>query len=205
VKPSAAILSGGHARRFGGCDKGALVVDGRTIRARQIAELAAIAGEIMIVGARTPSAHEYGALPPDVSVREIADRMPDCGPLGGLHSALLEAAGEPTIVVACDMPFVSERLLRHLLTLAGEADVVVPHTDRGYHPLCAVYARACIEPVARRLAARRLKMIDLFEDVRVRVVAARELSAFGDLHRLLANVNSPADHRELEALQGHQL
>jgi molybdopterin-guanine dinucleotide biosynthesis protein A len=203
VKPSAAILSGGHARRFGGCDKGALVVDGQTIRARQIAQLARVADDIMIVGARTPAAHEYGALG-DVIVREIADRMPGCGPLGGLHSALLDAAGEATIVLACDMPFVSEPLLRHLLTLAGEADVVVPHTDRGYHPLCAVYARACIEPVTRRLAARRLKMIDLFEDVRVRVVAARELSAFGDPHRLLANVNSPADHRELEALQGHQ-
>lgn len=47
-------------------------------------------------------------------------------------------------------------------------------------------------------------MIDLFEDVRVCAVTAEELNAFGDVHRLLANVNSPADYRELEALRGHQ-
>jgi molybdopterin-guanine dinucleotide biosynthesis protein A len=36
---SVAILAGGDARRFGGRDKSALVVDGRTILERQIAEL----------------------------------------------------------------------------------------------------------------------------------------------------------------------
>ena len=38
---SAAILAGGRATRYGGLDKGALLVDGRSIRDRQIAELAA--------------------------------------------------------------------------------------------------------------------------------------------------------------------
>jgi molybdopterin-guanine dinucleotide biosynthesis protein A len=50
-----------------------------------------------------------------------------------------------------------------------------PRTDRGYHPLCAVYTRGSLEPVARRLADGRLKMIDLFEDVRVRY---RDLETF---------------------------
>ena len=40
---SAAILAGGQARRYGGRDKSMLVVDGRSIRDRQIAELATIA------------------------------------------------------------------------------------------------------------------------------------------------------------------
>ena len=96
-------------------------------------------------------------------------------------------------------------MLGHLLVLTRDADVVVPRTEDGYHPLCAAYTRACLAPAAARLAAGRLKMIDLFEDVRVRVVAADEIEAFGDPARLLANVNSPADHRRLEAHQGHQL
>ena len=50
--------------------------------------------------------------------------------------------GDPTIVVACDMPFVSAPLLGHLLRSLDDADAVVPRTERGYHPLCAVYARA---------------------------------------------------------------
>ena len=197
---SAAILAGGQARRFGGRDKGALLVDGRSIRDRQIAELATLTSDILIVGG--PESPRPERAP---ASRRIQDRVPGCGPLGGLHAALLESAGDRTIVIACDMPYVSAPMLVHLCTLARDVDAVVPHTDRGYHPLCAVYARTCLEPVARRLAAGRLKMSDLFEDVRVRVVTAEELSAFGDVRRLLANVNTPADHRELDALQGHQL
>ena len=50
-----------------------------------------------------------------------------------------------------------------------------------------------------------LKMIDLLEDVRVRVVTTEEIDAFGDHDRLLANVNTPAEYAGLEALQGHKL
>jgi molybdopterin-guanine dinucleotide biosynthesis protein A len=198
---SAAILAGGQAGRFGGRDKGALVVGGRSIRERQIAELAALTTEILIVG---------GDADGEGRARVIRDRIPGCGPLGGLHTALLEASGDPTIVIACDMPYVSAPLLGHLASLARDVDAVVPRTGDGYHPLCAVYARACLEPIARRLAEGRLKMTGLFDDVRVRVVEVEELQAFGDVDRLLANVNSPADHRELVARQrpqgsqGHQ-
>lgn len=185
---SAAILAGGQARRFGGRDKGALLVEGRSIRERQLAELATLTSDILTIGGSNG----------------IPDRVPGCGPLGGLHTALLESAGEATIVIACDMPYVSAALLAHLSTLARDADAVVPVTDRGYHPLCAVYTRACLDPIARRLAAGQLKMTGLFDDVRLRVVAAEELRAFGDVRRLLANVNTPADHRDLDALQGHQ-
>lgn len=201
---SVAILAGGQATRFGGLDKGALRVEGRSIRERQLAELATLSGDaldVMIVGG-----------PPlqSATVRWVADRVPGLGPLGGVHTALLEAAGDPVIVLACDMPYVSAPLLGHLHALARGFDAVVPRTEDGYHPLCAVYARTCAEPIARRLAAGQLKMAGLFDDVRVREVGTEELRAFGDVDRLLANVNSPADHEDLvaherpQSRRGHQ-
>jgi molybdopterin-guanine dinucleotide biosynthesis protein A len=87
--------------------------------------------------------------------------------------------------------------------LSREADLVVPRTERGYHPLCGVYTRACLAPLAARLAARSLAMIGLLDDVRARVVEAQEIDGFGDRDRLLANVNTPADYADLEALHGH--
>ena len=94
---SAAILAGGQARRYGGRDKSALVVDGRSIRDRQIAELATIAGDILIVGTSGPlrQGSDLGQTP----IRAVIDRVAGCGPLGGLHTALLEAAFEITVVV----------------------------------------------------------------------------------------------------------
>jgi molybdopterin-guanine dinucleotide biosynthesis protein A len=194
---SAAILAGGRASRLGGVDKSALIVDGVRILDRQLAMFADVKvhgglDEILFVG-RTTS-HPL--------LRPVPDRIAGRGPLGGIHAALAAARSAPLFVVACDMPFVTADLVAHLVALAAEADAVVPQTGDGYHPLCAVYGRACLDPIASRLDDRRLKVTDFLKDVKTRIVTAAELERFGDVHRLLRNVNTPLDHR---ALQGHQL
>ena len=193
---SAAILAGGEATRFGGRDKSALVIDGRTILDRQLTALAALTDDLLIAGTVTS---------PVPGPRLIADIVPGSGPLGGLHAALTHMRGDALLAIACDMPYLTTAFLAHLLSLAGDADVVVPQTERGYHPLCAVYTRACLEPAAAHLAARQLRMRDLVDRMRTRVVTVEEVRRFGDPDRLLANVNSPADVAGLEALQGHKL
>src|SRR5262245_6848560 len=147
---TAAILAGGQGTRLGGRDKSALVVGGRTILDRQIATLSEVNGvdEILIVGRAThPSA------------RTIADIVPGCGPLGGIHAALTEARHEAVFVIACDTPYPTGSLVQYLFEVADSAaivvDLVVPQTDGGYHPLCAVYTRRCLDAIAERLAAGR--------------------------------------------------
>ena len=205
--PSAAILAGGRAVRFGGRDKSALVIDGRSILERQIAELLRVTDDVLVVGAETGSGRFLFEAERQMSTRPlfrlIPDRVPGCGPLGGLDAALAAARDDVVAIVACDMPFVTSAFLNHLLDLAGEADAVVPRTERGYHPLCAAYTRACHPAVARRLADRRLKMTALLEEVRVRELTAREIEIFGDRRRLLANVNTPADYEEFEGRRAH--
>jgi molybdenum cofactor guanylyltransferase len=194
---SAAILAGGRATRFGGRDKGALVVNGQTILERQIAELSRVTTDILIVGGNgAAGAPRAGGVTP----RAISDIVPGCGPLGGIHAALTEARGEAIFVAACDMPYLDASLIRYLLGWTRAADVVVPRTERGYHPLCAVYTRACLEPIARHLAGRRLKLIDLLTDLRTRIVTPEELDRFGGDRKLLANVNTPAEYASLESL-----
>ena len=102
------------------------------------------------------------------------------------------------------MPYVTAPLAAYLLDLARHADIVVPRTERGYHPLSAVYARGCMSAIARHLAERRLKMSGLFAELRTRVVAGEEIDEFGDRHRLLANINTPADYAGLEAIHSHK-
>ena len=197
--PSAAILMGGEARRFGGRDKSGLLVDGRTILERQIHELSAIADDLLLVGA---SHYVESGFIRTGTVRTVSDRVAGCGPLGGLDAALAAARPGPLIVVACDMPFVTAAFLEHLRALAANADAVVPRTERGYHPVCAVYTQACRPVVERALAEHRLSMNEWLEQVRVRVVESDEIDVFGPCARLLANVNTPA---ELGSLSSHQL
>ena len=193
---SAAILAGGRATRFGGRDKSALVVEGQTILDRQRAALGPLTSDLMIVGGDAADA---------AGARRITDIVPGCGPLGGLHAALTAARGDALFLVAGDMPYVTTAFVEYLLSLAAGADAVVPRSERGYHPLCAVYTRACLEPAAARLADRRLKMMEFVDSLRARVVPVDDIRQFGDPDRLLANVNTPADYAGLEALQGHKL
>jgi|SRR5579871_1915185 len=181
---SAAILAGGRATRFGGRDKTAIVVEGQTILDRQLRILTPVAADVTVV-------------------RD--DIVPGCGPLGGLHTALTRARHDIVFVLACDMPHVTAPLVSYLVSLSDGFDAVVPRTERGYHPLCAVYRRTCLPAVARRLAERELQMTALFADLRVREVGADELARLGDRDRLLANVNTPAELAALEAPQSHKL
>jgi molybdopterin-guanine dinucleotide biosynthesis protein A len=200
---SAAILNGGRALRFGGCDKGALPVGGRSIRERQVDVLTAVADDVMLVGGPALGA---GAGHPESRLRWIADEHPGLGPLAGLQSALTAARHELVIVVACDMPGLTSAFLAHLLGLADGVDVVVPRTERGYHPLCAVYRRAtCLPVVSTHLGERRLSVRALFPAVRLRELAGAELAALGDPRQLLANVNTPAEHEALATLLAHEL
>jgi molybdopterin-guanine dinucleotide biosynthesis protein A len=192
---SAAILAGGQARRFEGRDKGALVVDGRTIRARQLDALAAVSDDILIV-------ERIGQPPASASagVRFVADRLEDCGPLAGLETALREARHDRVIVVAGDMPFLTASFLAHVAAMAErtqEADVVVPRTESGYHPLCAVYARRVLPVVTRHLRDRRFAMTDLVGALRRLEIPGADLDAFGGAPRLLANVNTAAEYAAL--------
>src|SRR5262245_62803706 len=116
--PSAAILCGGRASRFGGSDKSALVVAGRSILDRQIDVLAQLTTDVLLVRGKTEAAPQTAPK----GLRIVVDRVSDKGPLGGLDAALAAARDHTVIVVACDMPFVDAALLRYLASLAPGYD-----------------------------------------------------------------------------------
>lgn len=174
------------------------MVEGATIRDRQLAVLAQVADDLLIVGKQ-----QSGADTPRVRFRSVEDAIPGCGPMGGLHAALTHAHYDTVFALACDMPHVTAAFAGFLLGEAtNDVDVVIPRTERGYHPLCAVYRRTCLEAITRRIAASAFALIGILDDVRVRIVAAEDVERFGDRHRLLANVNTPADYAALS--QGHE-
>lgn len=191
-----AILTGGQARRFDGQDKGLLIVDGRSILDRQLEALRPVCNRVVLVGGSPAAARCAG-------LSHIVDRRPGSGPLAGLDAALDAAAGAPVMLLACDMPFPTAGLVAYLLAQSADADAVVPRTERGYHPLCAVYGPACQPAVRRRLDSGMLRLRDLFHDVRVHVVREPDLARFGEPSRLLANVNTQADLDALDSLGNH--
>lgn len=206
--PSAAILAGGRATRFGGLDKGAVIVQGRSILDRQLTAITQVTDDILYVGAKPPA--EYRDL-----LREVPDLRPGLGPLGGLDTALGAARDDTVLVIAGDMPFLTAEFLEYLARMAGDAgsmanpgspgniDAAVPRTARGWHTLTAAYRRACQPRVRARLAAGTLAMRGLLDELQVLEIGHDAIARFGDPERLLANVNTPADLDQVQSLAGH--
>jgi len=171
---------------MGGLRKSDLLVGGRRIVDRQLDALQRVADPIFLVA---PDPSSYA----DLGLRILPDLIPDCGALGGIYTAVMASPRARTIVVACDMPFLSERLLQHFARVA-DSDLVIPLSVRGYEPLCALYSSACAEPIRRRLERRELEASVLPEGVRVEVIGPELLAAYDPDGLLFVNVNTPHDY-----------
>lgn len=188
---AAAILAGGTARRFGGRDKSRLVVRGRSIIVRQMEVLQRVAAQIFIVA---NDAERFADLGLDVH----PDIVPGAGAIAGLHTALEVSPADRVVVVACDMPFLDAAVLNRLVDLAADADAAWVRSADGPEPLLACYRRQARLAVRQAIDGGRLKLAELGSLLNVRELDAAELTAFGRVDELLANLNSPADVGEFD-------
>ncbi len=171
-----------------GADKALLDFGGHTLLERAIAVVRETTPNFAIVG----DPEKFAAYEP-----VIADLYPGCGPLAGIHAALLHSSAELNLMLAVDMPFVTRELLAFLFAAANETDaiVVVPRTARGFQPLCAVYRRAFASTAEEALRAGNYKIDAVFPGVAVRVIEEEELARAGFSERMFFNVNTPNDLR----------
>jgi molybdopterin-guanine dinucleotide biosynthesis protein A len=102
------------------------------------------------------------------------------------------------------MPFVSERLLAHLVSVGGSVDIAIPRTARGYEPLCATYSRRSATELRRLIDERRFRLSDVarIPGLNVHEVGQDELNAFGPEEVLFFNLNTPDDHIRAIDLDG---
>jgi len=129
-------------------------------------------------------------------------RIPDPpGPacaLRGIVAALAAARSERVLVLATDLPLVSDALLLALVA-APEADAVAPRTPDGRHALCALLRRERALAVAsERLAAGELALHGFFAALAPRWLEGAELARLDPDGMALANLNTPEDLARIE-------
>lgn len=118
------------------------------------------------------------------------DRVPRCGPLGGIFTALADDRAEAVLFLACDMPFVTAELIgcvRRKLRPGTEACFVRAGSQLGF-PL-AVRSTA-LPLVAAQIAKREFSLNALARLLRAEIVPVP-----ARLGAQLRNVNTPADLR----------
>ena len=189
---TAAILAGGQARRLGGIDKSALVVDASSILERQVSLLRALTPHVFMVANDMSRART-------IEIPVIPDRIAGAGALGGIYTALMHAPTEQVLVVGCDMPFLNAPFVTYLMEQGRDADATVPRDGRGRHPLCASYARRIAGHLKVRIDAGDLRVGGALLDLAVRELGPDELAPFDRDGRLLFNINTPEDYARARA------
>ena len=129
------------------------------------------------------------------------DLIPDRGALGGLYTGLFYSSFKFSFCVACDMPFLRRSLIDFLLSKTEDYDAVVPRTLDGLQPLHAVYSRHCLGPIKQLIDHGGLKIIDFYENARVRVIDEIEFQSLDPGRDSFLNVNTPEELLLLEKKQ----
>lgn len=182
---SVAIQAGGPSRRMGR-DKALVPLLGKPLIEHVLDRVEGLGAEVIIT---TNAPEKYSHL----NARLASDRHPGRGALAGLQTALHAALGDAVLVLGCDMPFLNLPLLKHLISLSSQADVIIPKRSVGYEPLHALYSSQCLPAVDLALAAGERKVIAFFPHVRVLVVDEPELSRFDPQGLSFFNINTPED------------
>jgi len=204
------VLCGGRSRRMNppgdesqragqdaGNDKALLPFGGRPLAAHMAERVKSVCGNATLVGPRARYAH--------LGLPIIEDIYPGAGPLGGLHAALSNSRGAWSLVVACDMPYVSFDFLQLLAGIArnSSADAVVPAArTSGFEPLCGLYSAACLPDVENDLRAEHYKFLRFLETLlgqgRLRVVTQAEWLPYDPQGRLFWNLNTPGEYQQAQ-------
>jgi molybdopterin-guanine dinucleotide biosynthesis protein A len=188
----AAVLAGGASSRMGR-PKAALAYGAGTLLEFQTRRLAETFDEVLVVAKEAPA---FGVGP----ARVVLDRTPEAAAIHGLARAL-EETRDRIFVLAVDLPALTPAVARRIAerSLSTEALAVVPRADGRLQPLAAVWRRAALPEVERRVARGQRSLRDLAAAVGAEILEEAEWRDADPSGSAFANLNTLEEweaHRE---------
>ncbi len=186
---TAVILAGGRSRRMGR-DKLRLVYGGETLLELAVRRFSAVFDRVYLsVG----EADKY----PEIGCERAVDLYPGCGPMAGLHAALLKTPDEGVFLAAADLPFADPQAALKIASLCGDSAAALLTDETGrLEPTFGYYKKELLPAAERLLQAGRYKMLALFDEAPLRRVTHGELGALWR-DGMLDNINYPEDYEKL--------
>ncbi len=132
----------------------------------------------------------------------IVDKIENFGPLSGIYAAL-EYFGDYTAVIATDMPFVKEKIIRTLYEKASElgASALIPYRTGRFEPLLAVYSPNVMKEIERSFDINERKILNpIFRCDRVFLYDIECFRKFDKDLLSLFNINTLEDLKRAEEL-----
>ena len=189
------VLAGGKSRRFGR-SKVLEPLAGAPMASWGVRALQAVGLPVGVVS-------DEDGVEAALGVPARSDLEADLGPIGGLWTALQwasERGDHGVLLLGCDMPLVSEAMLRTILDWSDPAPAVVPVGSEGPEPLCALYRSTCAAEVERRLHSDDRSLRGLAEALGAAFIGRDAVARVADAQITFLNVNTVSERDLAEEL-----
>jgi len=195
------VLAGGKSSRMG-TDKAFLEINGETFLNRAVKTLSMVCKNRVVIVLNQTQTHFIEKLPSNIPY--VFDVFENRGAIGGIHAALTNCETEYAIILAVDLPLVSDEVIENLAKImfsTNEFIALVPRQSDGkFQPLCAVYhPRYCLSPLEELMRENKSASVrDFLETIAHRYVSQEKLTTNGS-ENIFLNVNFQADLNRLKA------
>ena len=188
------ILAGGENRRMPVL-KAFMEVKGQKIIERNLLIIKKLFREVYIV-TNQPEAYAH------LDVPMLGDTYNTRGPMTGIFTSLLNARSPWVFISACDMPFITDRLITYMASKRDHADAVVPLSppvsQKGIpvdsiEPLFACYSKKLLLSMEKAVLKGHKSLRDFLRTKRVNYISIKEIRKIEPNESIFVNLNSPED------------
>lgn len=183
------VLTGGKSTRMKK-DKAALKFHGKP-QAEHVFQLLTCYCDKVFISSRKEQAANYKKYPQIHDLKKFSGK----GPLSGILSAMAKYPAAAWLVLACDLPFVDEKTLKHLLRYRDHKKIATAYRSRFNdlpEPLCAIY-----EPQVQKLLLNSAKR-DINCPRKILINSNPRLLKLKN-KKALDNVNTPEEFKAAKA------
>jgi molybdopterin-guanine dinucleotide biosynthesis protein A len=201
MERAAIILAGGFSRRFGQ-DKGLISLAGKPLVAHILERASESVDEALVVVSSESQKEAYSTVIPKENGIFVDDAKVR-SPLAGALTGFSYAQGRHSVLLPCDTPFVSSKVIELLFETCGSVDAAVPRWPNDYiEPLQAVYrTSSALEATKQALGReeyRPFSMIHLLK--KVRYLSTGVIQQLDPQLTTFFNVNTPLDLTNAEGM-----
>ncbi|MBF0539839.1 MAG: molybdenum cofactor guanylyltransferase [Nitrospirae bacterium] len=185
------ILAGGQNSRYP--EKKAFIkINGETILSRNLRIFRRVFDQILI-STNDPINYFNTKLPLIGDVSNIS------GPMTGILSSLLNAQTDQIFVIACDMPFVNEELIRYLISIKDISiyDAIVPLFNDIPQPLFSIYHKRLVPILEEHIKNGQLSLKKMLPIINCKYILEEVICSIDKDGSSFININTPNDFKNV--------
>jgi len=203
---SAIIVAGGISKRLGQ-DKGLIKLTEKALILYILDTLATIVDEVVVVVSSEIQKRKFAEIIKQ-KARIVIDKANFHTPLIGALAGLENVQTEYTLLLACDTPFLSSKILNFLLDTCTNKSAAIPRWSNGnVEPLHAAYnTKKAITAAITALENGKLDMHSMIENMQnVRYISTMVLQQFDPKLITFFNINTRSDLKNAEDMAKQQV